>query len=572
MTKPSLGLLFSLALGLAACGGGGGAAGGGVVPSGGGGSTPTPPAASPTPATGPGAALSGAATYKGGWAPYGIANGLDFPVQHGWNGSGQNVAVVIDSDVSRPVVQTYLTQFGIAMPNITTVSVDGSSGVATNGDQTEAYLDVETIAGLAPGAHIYIYQIADLTDASIAKAYSKIDSDGIAKIANSSFGGCESPNVPEDPFIASGAQAGVTYVASAGDSGNVCNGASQVGASWPASNPNALAAGGTETRISTGYAVDSTTVWNDTSCSGGGVAQCAGGGGVSSIYKLPSYQSGLAGASSSTYRNEPDISLPAEDAVINDGTWGLVNGTSWSSPEYAALIAELYQYCHVSAGIANPVNIPYYVASHASGAYIDVTKGNDQFQSTTPFYTAAAGYDNASGFGVPSGMAFANTACPGGTKASGLLARAAMSAASENQRLAANAPIDVTPRTSGLFDRGRRSGIAMTGAQIVLASEADRTTVETALEQAGFTIDRRFSYRQIVQAQAPSAAVEQFFRTQLHDVVQSRYGLRYMPATQIALPASLAPYVRAVSLDNVVTRHVLSRTTGAELSLFSLVP
>ncbi|HET9096873.1 MAG TPA: protease pro-enzyme activation domain-containing protein [Candidatus Baltobacteraceae bacterium] len=565
MTKPSLGLVLFFALGLAACAGGGAGTGGGVMPSGGGPTptpTPPPPAASPTPAVGPGAALSGAATYKGGWAPFGIANGLDFPVQHGWNGSGQNVAIVIDSDVSRSVVQTFLTQFGLTMPNITTVSVDGSSGIATNGDQTEAYLDVETIAGLAPGAHIYIYQIADLSDSSIAKAYSKIDSDGIAKIANSSFGGCEAPNLPEDPFIASGAQAGITYVASAGDSGNVCDGASQVGASWPASNPNAVAAGGTETRISTGYPIDSATVWNDTSCSGT-PAQCAAGGGVSSIYRLPAYQSGLAGASSSSYRNEPDISMPAEDVVVDDGSWGLVNGTSWSSPEYAALIAELYQYCHVSSGIANPVNIPYYVASHAPAAYIDVTKGNDQFQGTTPFYTAAAGYDNASGFGVPLGMAFANTACPGGTKASGLLARAAMSAVPESQTLAANTPIDVMPRVSGLVDRGRRSAGAMTGVQIVLASDGDRARVEAAFERAGFTIDRRYSYVQIVQAQAPSAAVERFFRTQLHDVSQSRYGTRYMPATQIALPASVAPYAQAVSLDNVVTRRVLTRGIAA---------
>lgn len=555
MTKPSLLLVFSCALALAACGGG--SSGGGVMPSGGGGPTPTPPGASPTPATGPGTPLGGTATYKGGWTPFGIASGLDLPVQHGWNGSGQGVAIVIDSDVSRPVVQTYLTQFGIAMPSITTISVDGSSGVATGGDQTEAYLDVETIAGLAPGAHIYIYQIADLTDSSITKAYSKINSDGIAKIANSSFGGCEAANLPEDPFIASGAQAGITYVASAGDSGNVCDGAAQVGASWPASNPNAVAAGGTETRISTGYAIASDTVWNDDSCSGT-PSQCAGGGGVSSIYKLPAYQSGLAGISSSTHRNEPDISLPAEDAVINDGTWGLINGTSWSSPEYAAFIAQLYQYCHVSAGIASPVNIPYYVASHASGAYVDVVKGNNQFQSTTPFYTAAAGYDNASGFGTPSGMAFANTACPGGTKASGLLARSTMSAASESRTLAANTPIDVAPRTGNLVDRGRRADVAMTAVQVVLASDADRSTVETALEQAGFTIDRRFTYRQIVQARAPSADVERFFRTQLHDVEQGRYGTRYMPAAPIALPESIASRILAVNLDNVVTRRVLN--------------
>lgn len=589
--KPSLLLILSLAFSLAACGGGG-SSGGGTLPTGGG-STPVPPGPTPTvsptikpttsPTTsptvaptivptvgptlaptpvpgatpavvaGPGTPLSGSAQFKGGWAPYGVANGLDFPVQHGWDGTGQNVAIVIDSDVNRSIIQAYLTQFGIPMPNITTVSVDGATGVVTNGDQVEAYLDVETVAGLAPGAHIYIYQMPDLSDQSIADAYSKVNSDGIAHVANSSFGGCESPNLPEDPFIAQGVAAGVTYVASAGDSGNVCDSAVQVGASWPASNPNVVAAGGTETLISGKFPITSNSVWNDSSCSG----QCAGGGGVSSIYALPTYQTGLAGAASTSHRNEPDISLPAEDDAINSGTWGLVDGTSWASPEYAALMAEVLQYCQLSSGLNNAVNVPYYVASHYQQAYVDVSNGNDQFAGTAPYYTAGAGYDNASGIGVPYGMAYANTACPGRVKASGLLARSTLAVATQTHPV--DAPLDISPRISGLIDQGRRSQVALTPVQIVLRSDADRGAVESALQQAGFTIDTRYEYRQIVHAVAASAAVEQFFRTQMHDVLQPRYGTRYVPGTQVALPQSIAPYVQTVNLDNVVTRHVLSR-------------
>lgn len=553
MAKPSLLLVLSFALALAACGGGGGS--GGVVPAGSG-PTPTPPVASPTPGTGPAVPLSGSATYSGGWAPYGVASGLDFPVQHGWNGSGQGVAIVIDSDVDRSVVQTYLTKFNIAMPSITTIPINGASGISGS-DSDEAYLDVETVASLAPGAHIYIYQTPGLDDQSIADAYSKINSDGLARVVNNSFGGCEYPNPPEDPFIASGAQAGIAYVASAGDSGNVCDGASQVGASWPASNPNVIGAGGTETNIGMGYAIDSDTVWNDTSCQGS-PSQCAGGGGPSSVYKLPAYQSGVSGVASTRFRNTPDISMPAEDVIFNGGTWGLINGTSWSSPQYAALMAEIYQYCHVSSGIANPVNIPYYVAAHAPGALLDVVNGNDQYQSKTPFYTAATDYDDASGLGVPVGMAYANTACPGGNKASGLLALSAMTSAAVEEENAASSTLDVTPRAPGLRDAGRRSAIAQTPIQVILRSETDRSAVESALENAGFTIERRFTYRDIVRATGPSALVEHVFQTQLHDVVQPGAGVRYMPATQVALPAVLAAHVRTVSLTNV-TRRVLNR-------------
>lgn len=566
MTKPSLTLLFSLALLLAACGGGGGG-GGGYNPPPAPSPTPTPtPTLTPTPvpsgvatpavAIGPGTPLSGSATYKGGWTPYAVAADLDFPVQHGWDGTGQTVAIVIDSDVNRSIITTYLAGVGVnETGTIKTISVDGSTGVATNGDQTEAYLDVETVAGLAPGADIRIYQIKDLTDASIAKAYSLLNSDGVAKIANSSFGGCEVANSPEDPFIQSGAQAGIVYVASAGDTGNVCDGAKQVGASWPASNPNAIGAGGTETRISTGYPLTSATVWNDTSCTGT-PSQCAGGGGVSTLYPLPAYQTGLAGESSTSLRNTPDISMPAEDTVIDDGSWGLINGTSWASPEYAALMAQVYQYCHVSAGIANPVNVPYYVASVYGSAYIDVTKGNDQFQGTTPFYTAAPGYDDASGLGVPLGTAFANTACPGGTKAPGLLARSAMSSLTMQQSMTSTT-LDVTPPTGGLVDQGPRPAGATTKVQLVLHSDAEKAAVEAALQAAGFTIDHAFSYHRIVDAQAPSATVERFFRTRMRNVLQGRFGVRYLPATQIAVPQSIASHVAALTLDNVITRHVL---------------
>lgn len=537
--------------------------------------TPTPiatatssPTATPAPGTtpavvaGPGTPLGGAPTYNNSWTPFGVANGLDFPVQHGWDGTGEKVAIVIDSDVDRSVIASYLAKMRVTETGtITTVPVDGAKGIpsqgASAGDQTEAYLDVETVAGLAPGANIYIYDIPNLNDASIADAYSKIDSDGIVSIANSSFGGCENASSPEDPFIASGTKAGILYVASSGDSGNVCDAATTVGASWPASNPNVIAAGGTETDYTQGYNVTEPTVWNDYSCGG----QCAGGGGVSSIYSLPSYQTGLQGATSTTMRNEPDISMPAEDDAIYDGKWGAVNGTSWASPEFAALMAEVYQYCHLSGPVTNPINIPYYVASTYPQAYIDVTNGKDQFKMYTPFYTAGRGYDNASGFGLPIGMAFGNTVCPGGVKSSKLPSYARVAQAVQTRRASAFAA-DVTPRMGGLADQGRRSVSAMTAVQVVLRSEGDRASVESALERAGFTIDRRYQYDRIIHAQAPSGTVEGFFSTRMHDVLQPRYGMRYLPATQIVVPASIASGVRTVNLDNVITRHVLTRTSA----------
>lgn len=603
MKRTPLILLFSFSLLLAACGGGGGG-GGGVVPNGGGGtptptpagtatptpvatatptptSTPTPvPTATPTPIPGAGQALSGPRTHLNSWGPPAIAQDLDFPVQHSNDGTGQTIAVVIDSDVSRADLNSFFQYFQIPTTarTITTVPVSPltAPGVVS-GSNVEASLDVETVAGLAPGANIIIYQIKDLTDPNLVNAYNQIISDGKAFIVNSSFGGCEYPNSAVDPVLQAASQKGIALMFSAGDSGNVCDNTTTpmtVGPGYPADNPNVLGIGGNETLA--GTSLTNSAVWNDTTCAGGGGSgsQCASGGGVSAIYPLPSYQSGLAGATSTTHRNEPDFSMPAEDvATYYNGGWHTLLGTSWSAPEAAALFAELYQYCHANgggiSGVTNPATIPYYVASQSqSNNYTDITSGNDQFNGLSPFYTATAGYDDASGFGVPKGWAFTQTACPGGSPAGGLVRTAMSTMSMAAARPAQDLTLDVTPHIWGLADEGARTNSEPTSIQFVVTPNGDAAVGEaaivSALQNAGFTITKRFSNHLVVDAAAPTPVVNQFFRTSIHNVMQGRFGQRYLPVTQIVVPASIAPYVAGVSLDNVVKYHTGMETLGID--------
>ena len=582
MKKSPLVLLFFFSLLLAACGGGGSGGGGGsVVPPGNGGATPTPvptatprPTATPTPTPAPtatpvtGVGLTGPRTHFSSWGPPAVAQDLDFPVQHGYNGSGQTIAVVIDSDVSRTDLSTYFQYFQIPVTGrtITSVAVSpltSTSVITANDQNTEATLDVETVAALAPGANIVIYQVKDLGDQNLINAYNKIVSDGKAFVVNNSFGGCEYANSAIDPVLQSAAQRGIAFMYSSGDSGNVCDNTTTpmtVGPGYPADNPYALGISGNETRA--GTSLTSSVVWNDNSCTGG---QCAAGGGVSGIYAIPSYQQGLAGAISQTHRNEPDFSMPAEDvASYYNGAWHTLLGTSWSAPEAAALFAQLYQYCGANgraiSGVTNPATIPYYVASQGIAAnYTDVTSGNDQFNSTTPYYNAVTGYDDATGFGVPKGYAFAQTACPNHTPAGTLAARSSLSAMSMmTAHPAQDLTLDVTPHLWGLADQGVRGSDKATSIQFVLqpvSAAAGEVAVASALQAAGFTITQRFSNHLVVDAVAPAGYVNRYFRTSMHDVAQGRYGTRYLPATQIVVPASIAPYVAAVSLDNVVKFH-----------------
>lgn len=439
-----------------------------------------------------------------------------------------------------------------------------TSVITTNNQNVEATLDVETVAGLAPGANIIIYQVQDLGDQNLINAYNKVISDGKAFVVNNSFGGCEYSGSAIDPVLQSGSQRGVAFLFSAGDTGNVCDNTKTpmtVGPGYPADNPYVLGIGGNES--AGGSSLTNPVVWNDTLCKSG---QCAGGGGVSAIYSIPAYQQGVAGMTSTTHRNEPDFSMPAVDAAsYYNGGWHTLAGTSWSAPEAAALFSELYQYCGATGGaiggVTNPATIPYYVASQSLTAnFTDVTVGNDQFNSTTPYYSAAPGYDDASGFGVPKGFAFAQTACPNHVPAGTLIARSPMSAMSRTAaRTAQPLTLDVTPHVLGLADRGSRSSTQATNIQIVLDPASDTAAGEAAivavLQSAGFTITQRFSNHLVVDAAAPAAAVNRFFRTNLHDVTQERYGTRYLPVTQVVVPASIAPYVAGVSLDNIVKFH-----------------
>ncbi len=77
-------------------------------------------------------------------------------------------------------------------------------------------------------------------------------------------------------------------------------------------------------------------------------------------------------------------------------------------------------------------------------------------------------------------------------------------------------------------------------------------SVETALQRAGFTVTHTYPNRTIVDASAPSATVERFFSTQMHTVMQGKYGQRYANLTPATVPSAIASYIRAASLSDVV--------------------
>jgi Putative Ig domain len=169
----------------------------------------------------------------------------------------------------------------------------------------------------------------------------------------------------------------------------------------------------------------------------------ASGGGISTFWKMPSYQveapaflhvvnggsSGSpCGASSGNCREVPDVSADAAPAtgyvIYWNGTgaagpgqpqgWQVVGGTSGAAPAWAALIAlaNASSACHgTRVGFANPA-LYNAAASNYAANFNDTTSGNnDMTGSNLGQFAAGPGYDMATGLGTPNGAALTGALC-----------------------------------------------------------------------------------------------------------------------------------------------------------------
>lgn len=371
--------------------------------------SPTPTAsptatASPTPTASPTSTPSGgcngAAPDNGpltnayGTLATGVAKPFDFPVQHGCNGAGYTAAIAIDDPVNTSYLATYLSAAGVTqIGTVTNEAVDGGA----SGNDAETDLDVQTISGLAPGANIIVYDMGSLTDQHIEDTYNQVLTDGKATAVNSSFGGCESSDIPFDDstnaIAEQGAAEGVEFSASSGDSGS--NECGTKGVSAPAGDPYFASIGGIDFTDTAQGVLESVTM--------GQVGSYSGGGGVSTVFALPSYQSGITGMITSG-RNQPDISLPFFPvAVYTGGSWGEYLGTSWSSPASVALILEANELHSTKLGWVDPTIYSLFSQTGYSTYYTPCTSGNNGAYSCN-----ASQYNQAAGIGAPKGWALAN--------------------------------------------------------------------------------------------------------------------------------------------------------------------
>jgi kumamolisin len=339
------------------------------------------------------------------FTPPQVAKAYDFPT--GVNGAGQCIALIeLGGGYETSDIETYFGQLGITPPTVIAVPVDGGSNAPgdPNGADGEVALDIQVAGSIAPGARLAVY-FAPNTNQGFQDAISAAIHDTTNKPSaiSISWGGPESSWDTAslssfDNTIQTAAALGITLTVASGDSGSsdgVSDGANHV--DFPASSPHVLACGGTELTITNG-ARSSETVWNDQSEGGG-----ASGGGVSTYFALPSWQSGAnvpAPSGSQGGRGVPDVAGDAAPEtgyqILVDGQSAVVGGTSAVAPLWAALVALINQQTGRNTGFLNPT-----LYSGGEADFFDITSGSNGS------YNAAAGWDPCTGLGSPDGQKIA---------------------------------------------------------------------------------------------------------------------------------------------------------------------
>jgi kumamolisin len=346
-----------------------------------------------------------AAAQESSYTPPQVAQAYQFPA--GTDGTGQTIAILeFGGGFSPSDLQTYFSGLGLSVPTVTAASVDGGSNTPgdPSGADGEVLLDIEVAGSVAPGAAQVVYFGPNTDQAFIDAISDAAHASPTPIVISISWGGPEETwsaqsRTALDEALSDAAALGVTVTVAAGDGGssdgetdgkNHCD--------YPASSPYALACGGTRLEASTSTgAISSETVWNDGSSGG------ATGGGISTLYPVPSWQAnaGVPAASASTGgRGVPDVAGNADPQtgyqVLVDGTRTVYGGTSAVAPLWAALVARLAQSTGKKFGLLQPLLYDGVAAGKSAPGFNDITSGSNGA------YSAGPGWDPCTGLGSPS--------------------------------------------------------------------------------------------------------------------------------------------------------------------------
>ncbi|MGW4517352.1 S53 family peptidase [Streptomyces sp. NPDC004393] len=271
------------------------------------------------------------------------------------------------------------------------VYADGTQPEVDTGWNEEEALDIEWAHSVAPHAKIVLVEAKDPSMAALSRAEDAAAALHPAAVSNSWGAG----EFSEEAFYDGHCKlADAVCVQSTGDFGYP--------GSYSATNPYALAIGGTSLRLDAdGNTVDE-TAWRST------------GGGLSYFEPRPAYQDGVQ---SSPLRATPDVSFVADPATgvpvyltmtyggATHSVWFKVGGTSLSAPIWGAIIASADQLRAAAGKWHLASDGPDGDTAHTDvyalgGSYLrDIISGSNGRCGAQ--CTAGPGYDTVTGLGSP---------------------------------------------------------------------------------------------------------------------------------------------------------------------------
>jgi subtilase family serine protease len=361
----------------------------------------------------------------------------------GYTGKGQTI-VLLDAGHTttlRADLQHFDQTWGLPDPSLTIVTPHGPAAPYTCAGgidylEGETTLDVEWAHSIAPGAKIVIVlgsnRVGDTLqencsgDLTLQEDVDYTIAHQLGQVLSMSFGSSElgldtdtaSDKTGEQQYYQQGARLfqeaaaqHITVLAAAGDAGvtnpndasNPDSFWNKPNVSWPASDPNVLAVGGTSLTLDASDNYQSETVWDDPKLG-------STGGGLSAVFPEPAYQKQVPNQNLfHGSRAIPDVAFPADGFLVymsgnTQGlgqinpqwrNWDVVGGTSVSAPCWAGLIAIANQVRGQPLGLIQPI----LYALQGKGMH-DITTGSNSYHGVTG-YLALTGFDLVSGWGTP---------------------------------------------------------------------------------------------------------------------------------------------------------------------------